>query len=497
MLYRAHIEPPESMTKWRDAARALVAADVHPDNILWKCAGGTGELFDTVATPLPPAPAQELRVPGTFVSLANAITCHSDPERFALLYSLLWKIRRKPEIIGDVGDPLIARLRAMEKSVRRDCHKMKAFVRFREINALLPQAGTMHNRTRRRFGAWFEPDHYIAERTAPFFARRFGDMDWIIATPHQIAYFENGELRYEPGGQQPDFGIDATDDLWRTYFTNIFNPARLKVKAMQSEMPKKYWKNLPEAQLIPGMIAGAEARLRKMREAQPTMAPMRAEKVQAMLPVRAQIPAQQSYDTLVAARTAALACIRCPLHCHATQTIFGEGPENAAILFVGEQPGDQEDIAGRVFVGPAGKIFDMAMQAAGLDRGDHYITNAVKHFKFEPRGTRRIHRSPVRGEIEACRFWLEQERRLVSPRLIVAMGATAAHALTGNGKAILKRRGTIETLADGTPVFLTVHPSSVLRMPNPALAAQAKAEFQRDIAFVARHMQEEAAISPD
>ncbi len=282
MIYLVQIEQPGLFGKWRDNARSLLGADVHPDNIIWKGTSSTGELFDSVTAPPPKMPDAELRVPKAFLSLANSVICHNDPQRFGMLYALLWKIRSAPAKLGDVSDPLVSQLRVMEKTVRRDCHKMKAFVRFREIDPLPPCDGTEHNQTRRRFGAWFEPDHYIAERTAPFFARRFGDMDWIIATPQQIVHFEGGKLRHEPGGERPDFGTDATDDLWRTYFTHIFNPARLKVKAMQSEMPKKYWKNLPEAALIPGMIAGAEERLRKMRAAEPTVAPARAAKVKAI-----------------------------------------------------------------------------------------------------------------------------------------------------------------------------------------------------------------------
>ena len=493
MMIRADIAPPDIAGKWRHAARALIAANVHPDDIIWKGAGSTGDLFDDAALPLPAAPATQMRVPKAFISLANAVTCHHDPQRFALLYTLLWNLHERPMLMADSSDPLMARLRDMEKSVRRDCHKMKAFVRFREIDPLPPPADETHNRTRRRFGAWFEPDHYITERTAPFFARRFGDMDWIIATPAQIAVFAGGDLRFEPGGARPDFGDDATDDLWRTYFTHIFNPARLKVRAMQSEMPKKYWKNLPEAQLIPGMIAGAEARLRDMRAAAPTEAPMRSAKVKALLPQREVFMDDTIPETLEEARTAIQGCTRCDLYCHATQPVFGEGPPDARILFVGEQPGDQEDLAGQPFVGPAGQVFDEAMQAAGLDRRDHYVTNAVKHFKFEPRGTRRIHRSPDRSEITACKFWLDQERRFVAPDLVVAMGATAAGSLTGEPKGIMKRRGSIETLDDGTRVLLTVHPSSVLRMPDARLAAQARADFHRDIAFVAQHMHSEVS----
>src|SRR5690606_1466058 len=126
-------------------------------------------------------------------------------------------------------------------------------------------------------------------------------------------------------------------------------------------------------------------------------------------------------------------CIRCPLHRQATQAVPGEGPADAALMIVGEQPGDQEDLAGRPFVGPAGRLFDAICAAAGLDRGAAYVTNAVKHFKFVPRGKRRLHQRPNSGEIAHCRWWLDHERALVRPRLILALGATAAEALTGSG----------------------------------------------------------------
>ena len=144
---------------------------------------------------------------------------------------------------------------------------------------------------------------------------------------------------------------------------------------------------------------------------------------------------------IAALREEAMGCTRCPLYKPATQTVFGEGPIDAPLMFVGEQPGDQEDLAGRPFVGPAGQMFDRAMAEAGLDRSRAYVTNAVKHFKFEQRGKRRIHAKPGAGEIEACRWWIEQEQMLVAPKVTVALGATAARSLFGKVMTIGKERG--------------------------------------------------------
>ena len=174
-------------------------------------------------------------------------------------------------------------------------------------------------------------------------------------------------------------------------------------------------------------------------------------------------------------------CRRCDLYRHATQTVFGEGPLDASIMFVGEQPGDQEDIAGRPFVGPAGAIFDEALEKAGIDRSAIYVTNAVKHFKFVRKGKRRIHSKPGAGEISACRWWINHERELIRPPVTVALGATAARSLIGKTVTIGKIRGEPLTLEDGSECWVTVHPSSLLRMPNPAARQQARALFVRDL----------------
>jgi DNA polymerase len=182
-----------------------------------------------------------------------------------------------------------------------------------------------------------------------------------------------------------------------------------------------------------------------------------------------------------ALREEAAGCTRCPLYKPATQTVFGEGPVDAAMMFVGEQPGDQEDLAGRPFVGPAGQVFDRALAAAEIDRARVYVTNAVKHFKYEQRGKRRIHSKPGTGEIDACRWWIEQEQMLVRPRMTVALGATAARSLFGRTMTIGRERGRALQLPDGGAAWITVHPSYLLRLPDKAQAEEEYAAFVEDL----------------
>jgi len=190
---------------------------------------------------------------------------------------------------------------------------------------------------------------------------------------------------------------------------------------------------------------------------------------------------QNRQRTLEALRQEAEGCTRCDLYKNATQTVFGEGRGGARVVFVGEQPGDREDIEGRPFVGPAGRLFDAVLEDVGIDRKKTYVTNAVKHFKFEPRGKRRIHSKPNAGEIRACRWWLDQELALIRPDVAVALGATAARALTGKPVSVMKLRGTVVSSTEGLPVFITVHPSSLLRVPDEADRRRARELFAEDM----------------
>ena len=456
---------------WRNAARELLAARIAPDHIRWDDHAPQQALFDEV-TPLASSANVQLKVPKEFPALARQVIAHRSEERFSWAYKLLWRLQKQPQLLSNPADVDVHHVRAMAKSVSRDCHKMKAFVRFRELEC--PSQ-------RLTFGAWFEPDHYIMELTGPFFARRFADMDWAISTPHAVAVFVNGALSYAPPDGARHVVDDDTEQLWRTYYSNIFNPARLKVKAMEREMPKKYWKNLPEASLIPDLIAGAAKRTQSMRDQMPTLPPAYLDKFKA--PAVARVAeVQDGFTSIEAARASAAQCTRCSLHCHATQTVFGEGNVNADVMFVGEQPGDQEDIAGRPFIGRAGQIFDDALAAAEIRRSEVYVTNAVKHFKFSVRGKRRIHERPNRSEIQHCKWWLDKELELIKPKLVVAMGATALFALTGRHDGIKNSRGTLQVPTQDPVILPTYHPSAILR--NPSDAEAIKRDFFADIAEV-------------
>jgi probable DNA metabolism protein len=460
--------------EWRDAARRLLAARVPPETVVWSTDKG-GSLFD--AGPLPAAPeGQGARVPKAFINLAEAVICHSDPGRFDLLYRVLVRLQTERELLTIPADADVASLNRLEKSVRRDCHKMTAFVRFSEVEQHAPDADTAQ---RRRFLAWFEPDHYILARIAPFFARRFADMDWLILTPKgSIACTEGEVLLSDQPAEKPSLD-DPADKLWLTYYASIFNPARLKVKAMQAEMPKKYWKNLPEAALIPELVAAAPSRVAAMAEAEMRAPPAFHARLQAR---RQDDMSSAPMEGLPGLRQQAATCTRCALHAMATQTVFGEGPDQADLMIVGEQPGDREDLAGRPFVGPAGQLLDQVLGETGIDRRTVYVTNAVKHFKFEPRGKRRIHQKPDAGEVQTCRWWLQQELDFVNPRLVIAMGKTALFALTGKDGRLADRRGMVIDWQPGRALIATVHPSYLLRLPDARLQAEETARFRDDLA---------------
>ena len=472
-MHRVTLLGRGDFAEWRDAARALAAAGLSPRAVDWRIVRPEEELFDAAPGLPPPDPAAPpLIVPAGFLPLAEAVICHTEAGRFHLLYRLLWRLQSDRRLLEQTADRDVARARLLAKNVHRDCHKMTAFVRFKEI------AGETEGR--RRFFAWFEPSHFVVARTAPFFRRRFADMDWIIATPHGSARWDGESLVFDPRpGDNPGHG-DPTDDLWRTYYSSIFNPARLKLKAMQAEMPKKYWRHLPEAALIPDLIANAEAKVRAMAERAASDPPPFHHRLQEAARIAPQI-APTDAGTIEALREEARGCTRCPLHCAATQTVFGEGPQTAQVMMVGEQPGDQEDLAGRPFVGPAGRVFDAVLKEAGIARDSLYLTNAVKHFKYVPRGKRRIHEKPNRGEIEHCRWWLAKEVDLIKPRLIVALGATAVYALSGQRKPLGELRGKPIPMQDNIVLYPTIHPSFLLRLPDEAERKRQHALFVEDM----------------
>jgi probable DNA metabolism protein len=469
-IHRVTLGAADDFDGWRDAARNLAEAGVAADAVVWQVAGEPGDLFGCDA---PPAEAPSFAVPRAFVDLARDVVCHSDPERFALLYALLLRLKNDRNAMEDEADPLIRRLSHLAKAVRRDIHKMHAFVRFREIDG--------------RFVAFFEPEHHIVRRAAGFFVNRFTNMCWSILTPELSIHWDGVRLSEGPCATRAEAPSgDPLEETWRVYYSSIFNPARLKVGAMLKEMPKKYWRNMPETSLVQLLVAGARQREIDMIDASVVKEGLK----HALDAERAVEPGGNLRASWEAFLREARKCTRCDLYKCGMQTVFGEGPLDARIMFVGEQPGDQEDIAGRPFVGPAGEVFDQALEAAGIDRAGVYVTNAVKHFKFVQKGKRRIHNKPDAGEISACRWWISHERELIRPPLTVALGATAARSLIGKTVTIGKVRGAPLELEDGSECWVTTHPSALLRMPDREAREEGRKLFIRDLKLVNARAQE-------
>ncbi len=431
----------QDFAEWRVRVRGLLAAHVTPGSIdLADAEAGQPNLLPGI--PIPEPAGRTRTVPREFLALAETCAQYRDPQRWNLLYRVLYRLcHGEPHLLRVDVDDDVRRLRLMEKAIRRDIHKMHAFVRFREIQT---ERGT-------EYIAWHRPDHLIVEAATPFFARRFGAMRWAILTPDRSAYWDLETLRFGPG--MPRTAAPVADDLealWRTYYGSIFNPSRLNIRAMTLEMPARHWATLPETDILTQLIHNAGSRVLTMMEKQsPSAQPF--------------VPPSRDVRELA---HAAKACQGCALYLHATQTVFGEGPAKARVMLVGEQPGEKEDLLGKPFTGPAGRLLDRAMNEAQLTRSDYYVTNAVKHFKFTQRGKRRIHAKPTGVEVSACRPWLEAEMAAVEPELIVCLGATAAQSLMGRDFRIGTERGRLFSHRWAKGLMATIHPSAILRMPE-------------------------------
>ncbi len=494
---------------WRRAARGLLISKTPPDEVFWDDGSSTSGLFSELsfsAEPravnteaLPSGGRATLNIPAAFLGLAEQAACHRDVDRWSLLYKIAWRILYEEErhLLKIETDPEVRRINLLAKEVRRDRHKMTAFVRFRKV-------GECSDTSREQFVAWFEPDHHIVELTAPFFAKRFAGMDWSILTPEKCVHWNGDQLQFSDGVQKSIApSSDELDDYWRTYYASIFNPARLKLKAMQSEMPVKYWKNLPEAPLIRELTVASAYRTRGMIDRG-----VNEERAHVSAKVPRGVPNVESRASIVSPaefvaasvdadldqlRDAAACCRGCPLHENATRTVFGVGPQDARIMIVGEQPGDREDLIGEPFVGPAGQLLNRAMAQAGIDRSECYLTNTVKHFKWQQsegsssRGKQRLHRNPSASEVQVCKPWVIAEAMRIRPRVLICLGAIAAKALIRSDFRVLAERGKV---AGESPlaahVVATVHPSSLLRWRDGPDKIAAFDGFVGDLKLAAR-----------
>lgn len=445
----------DDFESWRVGAKAAFMDGLSPNDIHFSAGDKQPSIFSILEEPSShPSPSRNPpRVTSAFLSLAKSAICHSDSQRFVLLYKLLVRFQNEKNLLRLATDKDVYRANVLAKEVRRDVHKMKAFVRFRKVAEA--DDGT------EEFVAWFEPSHHIVRLATPFFTRRFSNMRWSILTPETCAHWDGATAYFTKGvpkSQAPD--SDALEDYWRSYYASIFNPARLKINAMTSEMPKKYWKNLPEADLIPALVHKSRDLENDMLERagtvpRPAMMAHREISKDSVLPRRDQIVSLEQLHQAVEG------CRACPLWQPATQAVCGSGSSTAQIMLVGEQPGDKEDLAGKPFVGPAGQLLQQLLDEAGID--DPYCTNAVKHFKYQPRGKIRLHKNPTNSEIDHCKWWLMKEIELIRPKIIVALGASATRAITGHSQKIASIRGKVQELPVGVKLMTTFHPSYVLR----------------------------------
>jgi len=459
---------------WRASAKDAWCEGLDPPEVSWCVAGcATGSLFalERKKSRERSVSRRPAVVPRAFVQLAKQVVCHSDTERFSVLYTLLCRLQEDRHLLRKVADPLVCKVMSLAKEIRRDAHKMTAFVRFRKVGE--SEDG------RERFVSWFEPTHHIVRHTAPFFVKRFASMDWAILTPYGRAMWQGTDLSFSEGVAKPaEQTGDELEDVWKRYYASIFNPARLKTSAMQSEMPKKYWKNLPEASLIPELIRDARSRQSAMIEADATVP------VPAMMRHRETTQdgpsiAKNDITDMVSLQEGLRGCRACSLHCSATQVVPGCGPSNARMMIVGEQPGDCEDLEGKPFVGPAGQVLRNVLGEIGVEADSVYLTNAVKHFKFKPRGKRRLHQNPTADEIDKCKWWLRKEIELIQPEVIVALGASALRSIFGAPIRMKDVRGQVRNLSPRMRLVGTYHPSYLLRRNDePGLRDIFKADLQ-------------------
>ncbi len=456
---------------------SALAAGHQAEAVEWRIGG--------LASPDAPAraagAARPNPLPAAVEAVAKTALLHADPARFVPLHRLLARVAQDRRAALDTLDPDRITVEALARQVRRDMHKMKAFVRFRPVT----------DDDGERFVAWFEPANHVVRAVAPFFARRFAQMRWAILTPRGSVHWQEGRLRFGPAadrGQAP--AADAGEALWLDYYRSIFNPARVKLAMMRREMPVRYWRNLPEAHAIPALVAAAGGRVDGMNRSVDSSRDRRAGRSgpghaanlacpdlpdAGLADTALPLAPQDRVARLQTLQRRASRCDRCVFACAATQTVWGEGSVDASLMLVGEQPGDREDLEGRPFVGPAGQLLKDQITRRGWPTDRLYLTNAVKHFRYEWRGKRRMHKTASQREAAECADWLEQEIALVNPAAIVALGATAARSLLDASRP---GSGAISPgwheRPDGRRVLVCAHPAAVLRGHVPLAQFEAQ-----------------------
>ncbi|MCP1213069.1 UdgX family uracil-DNA binding protein [Acetobacter okinawensis] len=402
---------------WRSASRYFVHLGTEPEALHWTVASIGPEQQYGAGTAQYPATAPVMNLSRRFaLALGQALQLR-DPERFAHLYRIMYRLAHDGLELTDLHDPDLVWLRQSVAAVRATT------LRFRE-------AFSAFSAQQQAFGILQSaPEHYILEANARYCTQR-NVRPWQVVTPYRRMEWTGDTLRFAAGTDvvrdeaAVQWQVDGTG-IWRGYALSVVPPQRKDVDTA------------PNLALL-----GAEA----------------------------------------------MDCRACALWEPASRTVFGEGPQNAALMLVGEQPGDQEDLQGRPFVGPAGQMLDKALQDAGLQRHQVYVTNAVKHFHFIWKGSRRLHQKPEAEHVAACRVWLDAERRLVRPALLVMLGVTAAQSVLKKPVTISATRSRLFHLEGETQGLVTVHPSYLLRLPDEASRQREYARFVEDLRLAANYI---------
>ncbi|MFM0303940.1 UdgX family uracil-DNA binding protein [Paraburkholderia sediminicola] len=488
-MKRIPIEP--SFAAWRRAARALLRQGVEPSQIVWLESGneapaesdgdrhGSGQIAQssatsvaerissTIAVEVPvdvpntepactgPGVSAAPAIPRELLSWLNTAACFRAPDRWALLYRVLWRWTRAERNVLDLDDPDGALLDQRIKAVEHETADLLLLTRFRRRD---PSMGLPE------FVGWYEPHHDLLERAAALFATPMGDSTWMLATPYGAAFWNGMLLRIDrPPAEEhqqttlalPESAMTGealtsmpTEALWLAYYASAFND-------QPSPVPLRYWRTPPAGPPLPAHLARARSRLGAQSTAV-TVPPAPPVEYSAVTP-----PLREPTGPLAT-------CRRCALWRNAKQAVAGAGPAHAAIMVVGEQPGEYENQQGEPFTGPAGQLLDAVLARAGLKREALYLTYAVKHYKWETLDQERIHRTPARREVEACQYWLEKELTRIAPRVVVTLGATALKALTGAHVSLSEYLG--QTIAhDGRLIVPAWHPSYALRTADTRL----------------------------
>ncbi|RKE39785.1 DNA polymerase [Paraburkholderia sp. BL23I1N1] len=483
-----------SFAAWRRAARALLRQGVDPSQIEWvesgseaavesrgadngsaaghalpssatsaaehiACATAAGvpgaEPAGIVAGDVDTGTTAALAIPRELLSWLKTAACFRAPDRWALLYRVLWRWTHGEHHVLDLSDPDGALLDQRIKAIEHETEDLLTLTLFRRRD---PSMGPPE------FVGWYEPHHDLLERAAARFAARMGDSTWMLATPHGAVFWNGMLLRIDrpaaeerepaahalPASAMTGEAITSTpaEALWLAYYANAFN-------GLPSPVPLRYWRMPPAGPPLPARLARERSRL-GAQSAAVTVPPTPPVEYSAMTP-----PLLEPTGPLAT-------CRRCALWRNAKQTVAGAGPASAAIMVVGEQPGEYENQHGEPFTGPTGQLLDAVLVRAGLERKALYLTYAVKHYKWETLDQQRVHRTPARREVEACQYWLEKELTRVAPRVVVTLGATALKALTGAHVNLSEYLG--QTIAhEGRLIVPAWHPSYALGMADARL----------------------------